>query len=132
MRKRSLLIGTGLVVVILIGVGVAAFALAGGGLGETAAGDLKAGSGGPDATVVAMHDNTFDPATLQVPAGVPTAFELRNDGQANHNFTSTALGVSTGPMKPGEVATLTVAVPAGATQFVCTWHDGMTITVRAS
>ena len=93
MRKRSLLIGTGLVVVILIGVGVAAFALAGGGLGETAAGDLKAGSGGPDATVVAMHDNTFDPATLQVPAGVPTAFELRNDGQANHNFTSTALGV---------------------------------------
>ena len=79
-----------------------------------------------------MQDNAFAPATIHVTAGAPTEFELRNDGQTNHNFTSTALGVSTGPLKPGDVATLTVTVPAGTTQFVCTWHDGMTISVEAS
>src|SRR5262245_49434686 len=122
MRKRTLLIGTALVVVVLaVGVGIAAFALASG-LGETAAGDLRQGPGGPDATAIAMVDNAFEPTTVEVTAGAPTEFELRNDGQANHNFTSTALGVSTGPMQPGDVATLTVTVPAGTTQFVCTWH----------
>jgi plastocyanin len=79
-----------------------------------------------------MHDDTFEPATIEVTAGSPSEFELTNAGQTNHNFTSTDLGVSTGPMQPGDVSTLTVAVPTGTTQFVCTWHPGMTISVVGS
>jgi plastocyanin len=132
MRNRRLLIGAGIVVVlVLIGGAIAAMVLAGG-LGEKAAGDLQAGPGGPGSTAIVMHDNSFEPATVQVKAGAPTAFQLTNGGAANHNFTNSALGVSTGPMKPGDVATLTVAVPAGTTQFICTWHQGMTISVEAS
>jgi plastocyanin len=129
MRNRKLLIGAAIVVVVLVvGIGAAAFVLATG-LGETAAGDVEAGPGGPGATAVTMHDNTFEPVRVEVTAAGATEFELRNDGQANHNFTSSDLGVSTGPVEPGDVTTLTVSVPAGTTQFVCTWHPGMTIDV---
>jgi plastocyanin len=131
MRNRTLLIaGSIVVVVLLVGAAIAAVTL-GGGLGETAAGDVKPGPGDQGATAVVMQDNTFEPASVQVTAGTPTAFEVTNAGQANHNFTSSALGVSTGPVKPGEVTTLTVSVPTGTTQFVCTWHSGMTISVEA-
>lgn len=130
MRNRTVIIGAAIVVVLVVGVAVGAILLAGG-LGETAAGDVRPGPGGSDATPIVMRDNTFDPATVKVAAGAPVAFELTNAGQANHNFTSTALGVSTGPMKPGDVATLTVTVPAGTTQFVCTFHSGMTISVES-
>jgi plastocyanin len=132
MRNRKLLIGAAIVVAVLVvGIGAAAFALANA-PGETAAGDVQPGPGGPDATAIVMHDNAFEPAQVQVSAGGPIEFELRNDGQANHNFTSSDLGVSTGPMEPGDVSTLTVSVPTGTTQFVCTWHPGMTIGVTAS
>lgn len=131
MRNRTVIIGAAIVVVVLVGVAVGAVLLSGG-LGETAAGNLHPGPGGTGATPVVMRDNTFEPASIQATAATPTAFELTNAGQANHNFTSTALGVSTGPMKPGDVATLTVTLPAGTTQFVCTFHSGMTISVQAN
>lgn len=132
MRNRKLLVGAVIVVAVLVvGIGAAAFALANA-PGEAAAGDVESGPGGPEATVITMHDNTFEPAQVEVSAGGPIEFELHNDGQANHNFTSSNLGVSTGPMEPGDVSTLTVSVPAGTTQFVCTWHQGMTIDVVAS
>jgi hypothetical protein len=69
------------------------------------------------------------PASVQVDAGVPATFWLHNAGQSNHNFTSTDLNVSTGPVKPGDVVTVTANVPVGPTQFVYTWHPGMVIEV---
>ena len=76
-----------------------------------------------------MTDNAFEPSTVDVAAGTPVEIELRNNGQANHNFTSDALHVSTGPMRPGSIETMTVTVPKGTTRFVCTWHPGMVIDV---
>jgi plastocyanin len=76
-----------------------------------------------------MHDNSFEPKSVSVTAGTSVEIELRNAGQTNHNFTSQALGVSTGPMEPGAVTTISLTVPEGTTQFVCTWHPGMVVDV---
>lgn len=129
MRHWKLIVG-GVVVVLVLAAG-AAIAVLGSGLGESAAGDVHKGAGGPGATQVAMTDNAFEPTTIDVTAGTPVEIELTNNGQANHNFTSEALHVSTGPVQPGEVATMTVTVPQGTTRFVCTWHSGMVIDVNA-
>lgn len=128
MRHWKLIVGA-VALVLVLGAG-AAIAVLGSGLGKSAAGDVHPGPAGADAAQVVMTDNAFQPATVDVTAGAPAAIELHNNGQANHNFTSEALHVSTGPLKPGEVATMTVSVPKGATRFVCTWHTGMVIDVN--
>ncbi len=106
-------------------------AVACGGLGETAGGDVHPGTAEPGATAIVMRDDTFEPASVDVPQGA-VQFELRNEGANNHNFTNEALKVSTGPVKPGEVVTVNVTIPAGANQFLCTWHPGMAISVTGS
>ena len=128
MRRWMVVAGVAaLVLVVVIGAGAAA--IYGNALGEKAAGDVRPGPGGQGATQIVMQDDTFQSGSVQVDAGVPATFELRNAGRSNHNFTSNDLNVSTGPMKPGDVATVTATVPLGATQFVCTWHPGMVIEV---
>jgi plastocyanin len=127
MRHWKLIIGI-VALVVLVGGGAAVYALSNS-LGETAAGDVRSGAASAPAARISMQDNSFQPATVSVPAGKAVEIELRNAGQTNHNFTSDALHVSTGPMKPGEVRTVTVSVPKGTTQFVCTWHPGMVIDV---
>jgi len=129
--NRLLLIGGAVVVAVLLIGGAAVFALSNQ-LGESAGGDVHAGPGGPDAVHVVMHDNTFEPASIEVKAGQTVAIEVRNDGAADHNFTNEALKLSTGPVKPGEVVTAKVTAPAGTTQFKCTWHQGMVIDVVGS
>ena len=130
MRHWKLIVGAVVVVLLVVG-GASVFALSGG-LGATAAGDVTDGPAASAAAKVAMKDNTFEPASVTVPAGTPVQIELSNPGQANHNFTSEALHVSTGPMKTGDVKTVSVTVPKGTTQFVCTWHQGMVIDVVGS
>lgn len=130
MRHWKLIVGA-LAVLVVIG-GVAAVAVLGSGLGESAAGDVRDGPAAPGAAQVAMTDNAFEPTTVNVAAGAPVEIELRNDGQASHNFTSDALHVSSGPMQPGGIKTVTVTVPKGTTRFVCTWHPGMVIDVDGS
>lgn len=128
MRRWMVLISVvALLLIVVIGVGAAA--IYGNALGENAAGDVRPGPAGQDSTQIVMHDDTFQPESVQVDAGVPATFELQNAGQSNHNFTSTDLNVSTGPMEPGGVVTVTATVPNGTTQFVCTWHPGMVIEV---
>ena len=128
MRRWMVVAGVAALVLVLV-VGAAAVVVYGDALGENAAGDVRPGPGGQGATQIVMQDDTFQPASVQVDAGVPATFELQNAGQSNHNFTSTDLNVSTGPMNPGDVVTVTATVPVGATQFVCTWHPGMVIEV---
>jgi plastocyanin len=72
-------------------------------------------------------DNVFEPTTASVAAGTPVEIEIQNSGPASHNFTSEALNVSTGPMQAGDEKTVSVTVPSGRTQFICTWHQGMVI-----
>ena len=99
MRHWKLIVGA-LAVLVVIG-GVAAVAVLGSGLGESAAGDVRDGPAAPGAAQVAMTDNAFEPTTVNVAAGAPVEIELRNDGQASHDFTSDALHVISGPMQPG-------------------------------
>jgi len=122
------LIVVGVVVIVLVLGAAAALALTNS-LGETAAGDVRPGPATDPAATVSMQDDRFEPTSISVPAGTQVEIELRNDGQANHNFTSQDLNVSTGPMKAGDVTTVKLTVPEGATQFVCTWHPGMVIDV---
>ena len=128
MRRWMVIAGVAaLLLVVVIGAGAAV--IYGNALGEKAAGDVRPGPGGEGATQIIMQDGAFQPGSVPVSAGVPVTFELRNAGQSNHNFTSTDLNVSTGPMKPGDIVTVTATVPKGTTQFVCTWHPGMVIAV---
>jgi plastocyanin len=99
--------------------------VAGCGLGETAAGDVQDGPASGDAVQLVMKDNAFEPAVLELTPGTPVTLEVRNEGEANHNFTIEALNVSTGPMEPGDVKTVTFTPPPDAPQFVCTWHPEM-------
>jgi plastocyanin len=128
MRRWMVLIGVAALLLIVV-VGAGAAVIYGNALGEKAAGDVRPGPGGQGATQIVMQDDAFQPGSVQVDAGAPATFEVTNAGQSNHNFTSTDLSVSTGPMKPGDVVTVTATVPVGATQFVCTWHPGMVIEV---
>ncbi|HYT78723.1 MAG TPA: cupredoxin domain-containing protein [Actinomycetota bacterium] len=80
---------------------------------------------GAGATRVVMKDEVFQPVVLEVPAGSPVTIEVRNAGQENHNFTIDDLDVSTGPMHPGDVMTVTFTPLKGTTEFRCTWHSGM-------
>jgi plastocyanin len=127
MRHWKLIVG-GIVVLVLVLGAAAAFA-ATNSLGESAKGDVRPGPGAPTAMRVAMRDNAFDPTSIEVTAGSPVEIELHDEGQANHNFTSQDLDVSSGPVKAGEVTTVTLTVPLGTTHFVCTWHPGMAIDV---
>jgi plastocyanin len=126
MRRWKVLIGVAALVLI---VGAGAVVALSNALGEKAAGDVRQGPGGPGATQIVMYDDTFQPGSVQVDAGVPATFEVRNAGQSSHNFTSTDLNVSTGAMESGDIVTVTVTVPKGTTQFVCTWHPGMVMEV---
>src|SRR5262245_15091830 len=129
--KRWMLVGGLVVIVLVVAAGVAIAAL-GGGLGESAGGDVKDGPGDAGATTISLQDNFFEPTNVTVATGTPVQFQLTNDGATNHNFTSDSLKVSTGPVTPGQAKTLTVAIPAGTTQFLCTWHPGMVISVTGS
>jgi plastocyanin len=130
MRNWKLIVGVVVVVLLLVG-GAAAFALTNT-LGEAAAGDVRPGPADDPAAQVVMVDDRFEPTSINVPAGTTIEIELTNSGDASHNFTSEALNVSTGPMQAGDVTTVSLTVPVGATQFVCTWHPGMVIDVVGS
>jgi plastocyanin len=99
--------------------------LAGCGKGETASGDVRSGPAAAGAVRLVMEDDRFQPEVLEVPAGSPVTVEVRNDGNKNHNFTIDSLGVSTGPMRHGDVKTVTFTALKGTTEFICTWHRGM-------
>jgi plastocyanin len=108
-------------------IGLITIALASCGLGESAAGDVQSGppAAGVDAIQLAMNDDVFMPEVLQVPADTPVTLEITNEGSENHNFTIEDLNVSTGPMEPGDIVTVTFTAPAGNTEYICTWHGPM-------
>ena len=89
-------------------------------------GDVHDGAGGADAVMVTLHDDEFDPASLDLDAGAEVSVEVRNEGSNGHNFTIDDLDLSTGTVEPGQVVTATFVVPDGTTEYHCTFHPGMT------
>ena len=107
-------------------IGIAAVAL---GLGACGGSDepadtsaAKAPSGG---AAVAVGDNTFTPATINVAAGETVTFE--NEGAIAHTVTGD--GFDSGSLAPGKRFTFTAA-EAGTVSYVCSFHPGMQGTIE--
>jgi nitrite reductase (NO-forming) len=84
-----------------------------------------------DATKIQAADgDRFTPATLDLPAGNEVTIQITNTDDAAHDFAIAAANLNTGTIQAGAVATATVTVPEGTTEFVCTFHRGMTGTIK--
>jgi len=112
-------------------------ACSGGGEGGASSGS-EAEAGG--ATVeVTLVDFKIEPATIEVPSGRAIAFNVSNQGQAQHTFAVTVDGrtFDTGLIDPNDTAELDVpALAAGSYTAICSvpGHEqlGMVATVVAS
>jgi plastocyanin len=131
MRRRGMVIG--------VLAGVLALAAAGCGGGDDGGGPAAAttaapqgtsapsttaaaGGGGEDEVQLVASDFKFDPTSLDMKAGSQVKVEVRNQGQAEHNFTFTE-GQANQDVEAGEDATATFTVPAaGSYQFFCKYH----------
>lgn len=87
---------------------------------------------GSNAVEVTVHDDEFEPATLELNAGDEVSIEVHNEGSSQHNFTIDDLDLSTGTVDPGHVVTATFVVPDGTTDYHCTFHPGMDGEIVAS
>ncbi|MFL5795310.1 MAG: cupredoxin domain-containing protein [Actinomycetota bacterium] len=142
MRRRG-----GMVIGVLVGVLALAAAGCGGGSDNgggsasaattttAAAGTTTtAGGGGGGGTEIQLVASNFkfDKTSLDMQSGSQVKVELRNQGQAEHNFTFTEAGANQ-DVEAGEDATATFTAPAaGSYQFFCKYHPSQmkgTVTV---
>jgi len=85
---------------------------------------------GDAAKIEAADGNRFTPATLELPAGEAVTIQITNTDDAAHDFAIEAADLNTGTIEAGAVAAATFTVPEGTTEFVCTFHRGMTGTIE--
>jgi plastocyanin len=85
---------------------------------------------GDAAKIEAIDGDRFTPKTLELPAGKAVTIEIANTGDRAHDFAIEAADLNTGTIEAGAVATATFTVPEGTTEFVCTFHRGMTGTIE--
>ena len=74
---------------------------------------------------VAVADNSFTPASLEVAVGDTVTFE--NEGAIAHTVTGDDF--DSGSLAPGDTFTFT-ASEAGTVSYVCTFHPGMQGTIE--
>jgi plastocyanin len=95
--------------------------------GEVAAsGNVTRGAASEDAVKLVARDNEFDPVKITGRAGEEITVEVTNEGDAPHNFVVEEIDVSSGTLKSDEIATVKFVMPDSSTEFVCTFHGGMT------
>jgi plastocyanin len=107
-------------------------AYGGGGSKTTAASSSSSSSG---EVKVDMVDNAFEPKTITGKAGSTVKVELKNTGQAEHNFKIDSQKGVDADVEPGEDKTVSLKIPAsGSVQFYCEYHKGLGMvgTVKAS
>lgn len=92
------------------------------------AGALFAGCGGSKkssssgSATVEAYDFRFDPTTLNVKAGQKVSLKLKNEGQAEHNFSFSEANVNQDLAK-GDSKTISFTAPsAGTYQYFCEYH----------
>ena len=81
---------------------------------------------GDAAKIEAVDGDRFTPKSLELPAGEAVTIEITNADDRAHDFAIEAADLNTGTIQAGAVATATFTVPEGTTEFVCTFHRGMT------
>jgi plastocyanin len=85
---------------------------------------------GDAAKIQAVDGDRFTPKTLELPTGKAVTIEITNTDDRAHDFAIEAANLNTGTIQAGAVATATFTVPEGTTEFVCTFHRGMTGTIQ--
>jgi plastocyanin len=114
------------ITVTALGVALAACSNSSDPVGNVASGPAT----GDAAKIEAVDGDRFTPKTLELPAGKAVRIEITNaDGRA-HDFAIEAANLNTGTIQAGAVATATFTVPQGTTEFVCTFHRGMSGTIE--
>jgi len=108
----------------------------GGGGSKKASATAAASSGGGASTVnVVAKDFMFEPTTITATAGKPVTVTIKNEGQAEHNFSIESLKVNQ-DVEKGESKTVTFTpTQSGAIQFFCEYHKtshGMVGTLNVS
>jgi nitrite reductase (NO-forming) len=114
------------ITVTALGVALAACSNSSDPVGEVASGPAT----GDAAKIEAVDGDRFTPATLELPAGEAVTIEITNADDRAHDFAIEAADLNTGTIEAGAVATATFTVPEGTTEFVCTFHGGMTGTIE--
>jgi nitrite reductase (NO-forming) len=114
------------ITVIALGVALAACSNSSDPVGNVAAGPAT----GDAAKIQAVDGNRFTPATLELPAGEKITIQITNTDDRAHDFAIEDAGLNTGTIQAGAVATATFTVPEGTTKFECTFHRGMTGTIK--
>ena len=89
--------------------------------GEVSMGAAQAG----DAVKLDAGDNVFSPGKLTLASGEKVTVEVTNKGRMPHDFAIKELGLNTGVLQPGQIATATFTVPNDDVDYVCTLHRGM-------
>ena len=85
---------------------------------------------GNAAKIQAADGNRFTPKTLKLPKGKEITIEITNTDDRAHDFAIEAANLNTGTIKAAAAATATFTVPEGTTKFKCTFHRGMTGTIK--
>lgn len=104
---------------------LAALTIAACGGPTSASGDVRPGAAEGEAVEVIALDNEFEPSVLELEAGTEVTIEVDNQGQVPHNLVIDEIGLSTGTLDAGDVATATFVVPDGSVTFFCSFHPGM-------
>jgi plastocyanin len=126
---RRLLSGVSVVVVVLaVGAGPAAAAKAPVKLDGTVnnKGTKNVSKKTAPTVGVALNDFYIKPTFLKVAPGEQITFDVKNEGNATHTFTSDALAFDE-TLEPGDSTTVQVTVPDSASSFrvFCSIHEGL-------
>lgn len=100
----------------------AALGACGGDDGGAAGNGGTTGGGGGTTLQVTAVDNSFEPSSLQAPAGAEVTVELTNDGSNPHTFTIDDPAVDTGSVEGGGSATVSFTMPDQEVTFYCKIH----------
>ena len=88
---------------------------------STASNTASSAGGGATLNVV-TKDFMFEPTTLNATAGKPVTVTIKNEGQAEHNFSIESLKVNQ-DIEKGDTKTVTFTpTQSGAIQFFCEYH----------
>jgi plastocyanin len=100
-----------------------------------ATGAASSGIGGGATVNLVAKDFMFEPTAITATAGKPVTVTIKNEGQAEHNFTITSLKVDK-DIEKGESQTVSFTpTQSGSIQFFCEYHKdshGMVGTLTVS
>ena len=77
---------------------------------------------GKDEAKLELDDDYFEPTVLKVTPGQKLKLELENEGESEHNLTSTDMSIDQ-DVEPGESAEVNITFPdSGTISFFCKYH----------